>query len=196
MRAFVVLGSIARADRGVLLDDLPGTSGRLDVLARCIRAALCVSHGLRRDVRIYLVMLGGAVLRTVRIDGRDATFIRPDERALATLLLKTVGRAFGDDIRFVEQRAGIAVACGGLEAVLHDLGGLPLFVLEEGGHDIRGALVTDAAFFIGDHLGIGPEMRSALASAGASPLGVGPVSLHTDDVVTVLHNELDRRTRS
>jgi tRNA (pseudouridine54-N1)-methyltransferase len=192
MRAFVILGTTARGDPGVLLDDLPGTSGRLDVLARCIRAGLCVSHGIRRDARIYLVMLGGAAPRTVRIDGKHAKFIRPDERPLATLLLKTLGRVEGEEVRFVEQRPGIAVACAGLEAVLHDLAGVPLFVLEEGGPDIRGASVTDAAFFIGDHLGFDPVLREVLASAGARPLGVGPVSLHSDDVVTVLHNELDR----
>jgi tRNA (pseudouridine54-N1)-methyltransferase len=193
-RTFVIVGSTARADGGVLLDDLAGTSGRLDVLARCVRAALCVSHGIRRDVRIYLVMLGGAAPRTVRIDGERAKFIRPDERPLATLLLKTVARASGDDARFVEQRPGIAVACAGLEAVLRDLAGVPLFVLEEGGPDIREARVTPtpAAFFIGDHVGFDPVIRGALAAAGARPLGIGPVSLHSDDVVTVLHNELDR----
>jgi tRNA (pseudouridine54-N1)-methyltransferase len=194
MRAFVILGSTARADGGVLLDDLPGTSGRLDVLARCIRAALCVSHGIRRDVRIYLVMLGGATPRTVRIDGAHAKFIRPDERPLATLLLKTIRRVEGEDARFVEQRPGIAVACAGLEAVLHDLPDMPLFALEEGGPDIREARVTNAAFFIGGHVGFDPATRDALGSAGARPLGIGPVSVHSDDVVAVLHNELDRRS--
>jgi tRNA (pseudouridine54-N1)-methyltransferase len=192
MRAFVILGSTAHAEAGVLLDDLPGTSGRLDVLARCIRAALCISHGLRRDVRVYLVLLGGAAPRTVRIDGAHAKFIRPDERPLATLLLKTIGRAAGGDERFVEQRPGIAVACAGLDAVLRDLAGVPLFVLEEGGPDVREAQVTNAAFFIGDHVGVDSATREALAAAGARPLGIGPVSLHSDDVVTVLHNELDR----
>src|SRR5512144_2737672 len=104
MRAFVVVGRTAKADGSVRLDDLPGTSGRLDVLVRSIRAALCVSHGIRRDVRVYLVLLGGPAPRTVRIDGAQAKFIRPDERPLATLLLKTMGRVDREDPRFVEQR--------------------------------------------------------------------------------------------
>ncbi len=195
MRAFVILGSTAHAGGGVLLDDLPGTSGRLDVLTRCIRAALCVSHGLRRDVRVYLVLQGGAAQRTVRIDGTLAKFIRPDERPLATLLMKTLARVEAEDRRFVEQRQGIAVACAGLEAVLHDVHDLPLFVLEEGAPDFRESRVRDAAFFIGDHAGFDPEAREALASAGARPVSVGPVSLHSDDVVAVIHNELDRMSR-
>jgi tRNA (pseudouridine54-N1)-methyltransferase len=192
MRAFVILGSTAHAGGGVLLDDLPGTSGRLDVLTRCIRAALCVSHDLRRDVRVYLVLQGGAAPRTVRIDGAQARFIRPDERPLATLLMKTLARVEAEDLRFVEQRQGMAVACAGLEAVLHDVRDLPLFVLEEGAPDIRETRMRDAAFFIGDHAGFDPAAREALASAGARPVSIGPLSLHSDDVVTVLHNELDR----
>jgi tRNA (pseudouridine54-N1)-methyltransferase len=190
LRTFVVIGRTAHASSRVRLDDLPGTSGRLDVLARCLRAALCVSHGLRRDVRVYLVLLGDAP-RTIRVEGRDAKFIRPDERALATLLLKTIDRVVVEDPRFVEQRAGIAVACAGLEAVLADLGSPsgPLFLLEEGAPMHR---LGDGVFFVGDHTGVDPSARVALIAAGAQPVGVGPVSLHADDVVTVVHHELDR----
>jgi tRNA (pseudouridine54-N1)-methyltransferase len=192
MRSFVIVGRTARADGNVRLDDLPGTSGRLDVLARFVRAAFCISHGIRHGVRVYLVMLGGAAPRTVRIDGATAKFIRPDERPLATMLLKAIARVDREEPRFVEQRSGIAVACAGLDAVLDDVKGEPLFVLEEGAPDIREARVTDGAFVIGDHEGFDAETRAQLASAGARPLGVGRVSLHSDDVVTVLNHELDR----
>src|SRR5260370_886010 len=59
VRRFVVIGQQASASNDFSLDDLPGSSGRLDVLLRCVRAALLVSHGLRRDVVVYLVLLGG-----------------------------------------------------------------------------------------------------------------------------------------
>jgi tRNA (pseudouridine54-N1)-methyltransferase len=193
MRALVLLGSSAHAGDRVLLDDVPGTSGRLDVLARCVRAALCVSHGIRRDARVYLVLLGGEEPRTVRIDGAHVKFIRPDERQIAILLLKMVARTPHGDARFFEHRPGIAVACAGLEAVLDDLAGVPLFVLEEGAPDIRETRVTEGAFFLGDHTGFDPAARDALTKAGARPIGVGPVSLHSDDAIAVLHNELDRK---
>ena len=192
MRAFVIVGRTAKADPSVRLDDLPGTSGRLDVLVRSVRAALCVSHGIRRDVRVYLTMLGGDAPRTVRIDGASAQFIRPDERPLATLLLKALARVDAPDERFVEQKGGIAVACAGIEAVLADLGGAPLYVLEEGASDVRDAKIEDGVFVIGDQNGFDPDLRAQLGAAGAHPIGVGPVSLHTDDVITVLNNELDR----
>src|SRR4051812_20515215 len=163
MRAFVIVGRTARADESVRLDDLPGTSGRLDVLTRSVRAALCVSHGIRRDVRVYLILLGGAAPRTIRIDGASAKFIRPDERPLATLLIKTLARVDDESPRFIEQRPGIAVACAGLEAVLDDVHGEPLFVLEENGADVRDTRVTDGVFVIGDHTGFDDPTRAALA---------------------------------
>lgn len=196
MRRFVIIGRTAHAGEGVRLDDLPGTSGRLDVPVRCVRAALLVSHGLRRDVVVYLVLLGGDAPRTVRIDGATAKFIRPDERPLATLLKKTLARVDREDPAFAEVKPGIAVACAGLEAVFGDLAGATPFVLEEGAPDVRSIgpeLAGDAAFFIGDHLGFDASTRERLAAIGARPIGVGPVSLHSDDVVTLLSNEIDRR---
>jgi tRNA (pseudouridine54-N1)-methyltransferase len=196
VRRFVIIGRTAHASEGVLLDDLPGTSGRLDVLVRCVRAALLVSHGLRRDVIVYLVLLGFESPRTVRIDGRSAKFIRPDERPLATLLKKTLALVVSEAAAFAELKPGVAVACAGLEAVLGDLAGATPFVLEERGADVRAIgdeLAEDAVFFIGDHLGFDEETRARLAALGARPVSVGPVSLHSDDVVTVLSNEIDRR---
>src|SRR5450631_4946787 len=88
-RRIVVIGQLARGSADFLLDDLAGTSGRLDVLVRCIRAALLVSHGLRRDTTVYLVLFGvpGAP-KTLRFEGASARFIRPEERSLAILVQK------------------------------------------------------------------------------------------------------------
>lgn len=194
-RTFVILGRAARADAHVRLDDLAGTSGRLDVMARCIRAALCVSHGIRRDVVVHVVMMGGPRPVTVRVDGTQAKFIRPDERALATTLIKAVARHASEHEGFVEQRNGIAVAWGGLEVVIANARGA-YFVLEEGAADLRPAPREDAVFFIGDHLGFAPEARAQLAATGARAVSVGPVSLHSDDVVALVSNELDRVTSS
>ena len=49
-----------RARRRIFARGLaPATSGRLDILLRCLRASLLVSHGLREDTIIYLVLMGG-----------------------------------------------------------------------------------------------------------------------------------------
>jgi len=201
MRRFIVIGRKASASEEFLLDDLPGTSGRLDILLRCVRAALLTSHGLRRDAMIYLVLLGGPrAPRVLRIRGDAAKFIRPDERALATLAKKTLASRADEEAQgFVEIKTGIAIARGGLEEVLADAAGATLFLLDEGGCDLRTVepLAADAqadvAFFVGDHHGFDPATRARLDAAGARAVSIGPVPVHADDVVAIVSNELDRR---
>lgn len=75
------------------------------------------------------------------------------------------------------------------------MGDAKLWLLDERGDDLRdeGGIGGNDAFFLGDHVGIDGEARAALVRRGAKAVRVGPVSLHTDDVVSVVQNELDRR---
>ncbi len=194
MLRFVLIGQKATARPDFSLDDVPGTSGRLDVLLRCLRSALLVSHGLRNDTLVYLVLCAGGP-RTVRIDGRVASYLRPDERTMAgriRAMLATKAEGAGFDAA----RQGMAVADGGLEVVLADLGGgEALYVLEEGGADVRDEALdgVSGVFFVGDHLGFDPAIRERLRGAGARAISVGPVSVHADDAIAIVQNELDRR---
>jgi tRNA (pseudouridine54-N1)-methyltransferase len=200
MRSFVVIGQTATASPDFRLDDLPSSSGRLDVLLRCVRAALLFSHGLRSDVRVYLLLRGGPMApRVLRIDSNTARFVRPDERSLALLVQKTLASAPPElESSFVELRPGVALARGDLECVLEDLEGAALYVLQEQAPELRamtaapGAVAGSAAFFLGDHLGFADSDLARLEAAGATAISIGPVSLHTDDVIAVLSNELAR----
>lgn len=196
MRRFVVIGRRALASPDFSLDDLPSTSGRMDILLRCLRAALLVSHGLRRDTLVYLVLLGGPrAPRTLRVDGSAVRFVRPDERALANMVRKALAiPAEGEG--FVDVKPGIAIAEGGLESVLADLGEGTAYVLREHGRDLREGEIDARApiVFVGDDLDFDEAARARLEAFGASEIGVGPVSVHADDAVTIVHNELDRRS--
>jgi tRNA (pseudouridine54-N1)-methyltransferase len=197
VRRFVVIGQRALASADFLLDDLAGTSGRLDVLLRGLRAALMVSHGLREDTIVYLVLFGGPrAPRTIRVEGAAAQFLRPEERSLATLAKKVLAAA--DErkaIEFTLVRPGISVVDAGLAAVLADLGGATPYILEEGAADIRGAALdpANAVFFLGDHLGFDAGARDELAKIGAVSIGLGPMSVHVEDAIAIVSNELDRR---
>lgn len=193
-RRFVVIGQTATASGDFLLGDIPGTSGRLDVLLRCVRAALLVSHGLRRDAVIYLVLLGGdRAPRTLRLDGAGAKYLRPDERSLAVTLQKAL--RFEATSAFTEYKPGIALCAAGIDAVLDDLGDAALCVLDEGGEDLRacGPELTEYAWFLGDHRGFDPHSLARLRARGARFVSVGPVSVQADDVIALVSNELDRR---
>lgn len=196
MRRFVVIGRTATASPDFLLRDLPGTSGRLDVLLRCLRAALLVSHGIRKDTLVYLVLLGGPDSpRSLRIDGAATRYVRPDEYSLATTVKKALSvpvEASG----FVLARTGISVARGGLEVVLADLPPIASYVLDIDGADIRSASLDtrENVFFLGDHLGLDADARALIDGFGARALALGPISVHADDAIALVSNELDRRT--
>jgi len=198
MRAFIVVGSRSTADDQFSLDNLPSSSGRLDILLRCIRAALLTSHGLRTDTLLYLVLLGGpSAPRVLRIRGDAAVFLRPDERSLAVLVRRLLGSSCDRDREgFVDAKPGMALARGGLATALADRAGTRIYMLDEYGSDIRtqADLPTQAVTFVlGDHRGLTSDARTELAAIGARPLQIGPIAVHSDDAVAIVHNELDRR---
>jgi tRNA (pseudouridine54-N1)-methyltransferase len=195
MRRFVVIGQRARAAPDFSLSDIPSTSGRLDVLLRCLRAGLLVSHGVRRDTIVYLVLLGDPERpRIVRFDGPAAKYMRPDERSLASVVRKALATA-SEAGEFTRVREGIAVADGGLERLWSELEGSHCVLLEEGAPDLRQSALPggDLAFLIGDHIGVPDGVREALLARGGQLVSVGPISVHAEDVVTLVANELDRR---
>lgn len=211
---FVIVGQRATASEDFLLDDVPGTSGRLDVLLRCLRAALLCSHGLRRDVVVYLVLLGGQegasredelAPRTMRVDGASVRFLRPDERALAVLTRKVLATRGESRVDFTEIKPGVALVHDGFDAVLRDHARQErdgrtskVYVLDEGAADIRDVMKLTSEddsmlFVIGDHLGVPADVLAKLDAIGATRVSIGPISLHADDAVAVVHNEVDRQ---
>jgi tRNA (pseudouridine54-N1)-methyltransferase len=207
VRNFAIIGQKASSTEDFILDDLPGTSGRLDVLVRCLRAAMLSSHGIRRGVVVYFVLLGGPLApRIVRVDGAGVQFLRPDERSLAVRMKKVLASRADepptgtsvDPSAWFTVKPGFAVARGGFERVLADVDDATPYILDEDAPDIReapGLGTSHALFVIGDHLGVPEDVRAQLDAVGARRISIGPVSVHADDVVTLVTNELDRRLR-
>lgn len=194
-RRFVIVGQKARASPDFLLADIPSTSGRIDVLLRAARASLLFSHGVRRDTIAYLMLLGLPERpRVVRIDGEASRYLRPDERSLGATLKKALTLPPTSGV-FVAARNGLSIADGGLETIAPELASSALYLLEPGAPDIRACALpeSDATFVIGDHLGFPDALRAQLLVDGARPISVGPRALHSEDVIALVHNELDRR---
>lgn len=192
MRAFIVLGHRVPLTPDFSLNDLPGSAGRLDILCRCVTAAFCLSHGIRRDVMVYLVLQDQVV---VRLDGSRLKHLNPDERSTAALIQKALKvLAESRSERELESTPGIFIASGGLADVLERVQGLglPAYWLHERGAPIRQAqLSRDAAFVLSDHLEFLPEEEAILDKLPC--LSLGPLSLHADHCIVIVHNELDLR---
>ncbi len=193
MRAFVVLGHRVPLSPDFSLNDLPGSAGRLDILCRCVTAAFCLSHGIRRDVTVYLILQDQI---TVRMDGSRLKHLNPDERSTAALIQKALAAFWEGDRseREIESTPGIFVAAGGLARALQRIqnAGLTIFMLHERGAPLRQAqLSSDAAFVLSDHLEFLPQEEALLERFPR--LSVGPLSLHADHCIVIVHNELDLR---
>jgi tRNA (pseudouridine54-N1)-methyltransferase len=193
MRNFVIVGHKATTNPNFSLEDIPGTSGRLDILCRCVTAAFVISHGIRKDVCVYLVLLGGDVSKTIRLQGETLRHLNPDERTTAALLKKAL--AVPATLEWAMSTSGIFVRTGGLAQVLDDLKAARLIYLREDGADIRdlvpGALAEDAAFILGDHTGMTPEEETMISGAGAEVVSLGPTSLHADHCIVLINWFLD-----
>lgn len=62
--------------------------GRVDVLARCVNSALWVSHGIRKDTSVFIMLFPHNI--TVEVRGKDVQNLNPDERTIALYLQRTL----------------------------------------------------------------------------------------------------------
>ena len=194
MRRFVVLGHRAITSADFKLDDLSGSTGRLDILLRCVNSAFFISHDIRRDVEITLMLLGKPnPPKTVRIVGSEVKYLNPDERSTAALIRNALLQKPGGERR---TSPGIYVSERDYVEVLSNISKeSQMYYLKEDGTDIRDSeFGDDVTFVLGDDQDLTEEEEETLMSYEPRKLSLGPMSYHADHCVTIVNNELDRKT--
>ncbi|OGS57119.1 MAG: tRNA (pseudouridine(54)-N(1))-methyltransferase TrmY [Euryarchaeota archaeon RBG_19FT_COMBO_56_21] len=193
MRRFIVIGHRAITSADFKLDDLCGSTGRLDILLRCVNSAFFLSHGIRRDVEISLMLLGEPnPPKTIRINGSEVKYLNPDERSTAALIRNALLQK-GEGER--KCSPGIFVSERSYEEVLSNISKeSKVYYLKEDGDDIRKVpLAQDVTFVLGDDQDLTAVEEEILMRYEPKKLSLGPMSYHADHCVTVVNNELDRR---
>lgn len=188
MRQFVVLGHEAPLSPDFSLDDLTG-AGRVDVLCRCVNSAFCLSHAIREDVRVWLVLRDEF---TVRFDGSDLRNLNPDERSTAALVrgaLDAKDGAIGH--MAAESSPGVSIFRSGLAAVLDDLDGTVLALHEDGEPIVEVEPPEEPTFVLSDHRNFTAREAELLAERADARVRLGPERLHADHAITIAHNWLD-----
>jgi tRNA (pseudouridine54-N1)-methyltransferase len=191
MRQFVVLGHEAPLDADFSLDALPSEAGRLDILARCVTAALLRSHGIREDVRVHLVLQDEL---TVRFDGGDVRNLNPDERSTAALIRKALGEkdeAIGH--MAAEVSPGVSISRLGFAETLDEIagGGTVVQLHEDGDPVVDVEPPADPVFVLSDHRDFTDTETETLDERVDERVRLGPEPLHADHAITVAHNYLD-----
>lgn len=189
MRQFIVLGHDAPLSPDFSLSDLAGGAGRLDVLCRCVNSSLCLSHAIREDVRVWLVLQDEF---TVRFEGSALRNLHPDERSTAALIEKALDATDGAIGHMAaESSPGVFISRYGFEDVLDETEGT-VVALHEGGEPVAGVdPPTDPVFVLSDHRNFTDREMKLLAERADARIRIGPKRLHADHTITVAHNWLD-----
>ncbi|RJX42368.1 tRNA (pseudouridine(54)-N(1))-methyltransferase TrmY [Halonotius aquaticus] len=190
MRQFIVLGHDAPTTADFSLDNLSG-AGRLDVLCRCVGAAVFLSHGIRDDVRIHLVVSDEY---TLRFDSNTLRRLYPDERTIAARIRDALDQR-ADAIGHLpaEVSPGMELYRLGFEATLDDVAsdGTVVHLHAEGTPLPEASPPDDPVFVLSDHNDFTDREAELLAAQAEQRLRVGPETLHADQTITVAHNWLD-----
>jgi tRNA (pseudouridine54-N1)-methyltransferase len=191
MRQFVVIGHEAPTAPEFSLDDLAGAAGRLDVLCRCVTSAFFLSHDIREDVRVHLVLSDEY---TVTFEGSKLRRLNPDERSTAALVrnaLEERAEAIGHIP--VETSPGVSLTRRGFEATLSTVAdeGNIIQLHEDGRPAVEVDPPEDPVFVLSDHRDFAAEETDRLEAVTSRRLSLGPEPLHADHAITVAHNYLD-----
>jgi tRNA (pseudouridine54-N1)-methyltransferase len=191
MRQFIVLGHDAPTTADFSLDDLAGGAGRLDVLCRCVNSAFFVSHAIREDARVYLVLQDQV---TIRFEGSDLRHLNPDERSTAALIRNALDQrdeAIGHVA--VESSPGVHLSKRGFEPVLEEgaRGGTVVQLHEDGDPVVDVEPPEEPVFVLSDHHDFRDDEADLLAETADERVRLGADLLHADHAITVAHNYLD-----
>ena len=163
----------------------------MDLLLNAANAALLVSHDIRRDAEVILILLGPPDPPVaVRLEGARLQSYSPDIRTDAGLV-----RAALERVSRIEREAspGVFVSRRGLTEALEGINE-PVIQLREDGKDIREfELPRGIAFVLSDTMDLTAEEEATVSRKCIGVCRVGPRSIHTDHAIAIAHNELDRR---
>jgi len=155
------------------LKDLPGSSGRLDVVARCINAALWLSGDIRRNVVFHTVLHGGGQPVYIRIEGERLRKVSPDERSISLFLKKALERM--DSME--ETSPGIFACRKSFQEVVEENEDKEFYLLDEKGEPIDNIKFEGTPFFfLGDNRDLTEEEKKFLMERGAKAISLGSIS--------------------
>ena len=175
------------------MNDLTGSSGRFDVLARAVNAALFISHGVREDSVIFLHLMGGeGPSRRVVFDGSKLRGVRPDERSIVGQIKSVIREPVPPAGRMVEVSEGISHSGGGLGHTLDEWrrDGLQCYILDADGDSgftpLDGA---DIGFVISDDQPFSEKELAVMDGMGGISLGKDWLQGHS--CISILHHIMD-----
>ncbi len=182
MRTFILYARKARTDEKFSLEDLPGSGGRMDLVARFVSSALFLSHSVRTDTTVHVVLNGPPKPPvTVTFYGSEMRRVTVDERSIAIWLQKALEK-MGD------LGNGIVAEKKSFQQLVKLHAKNPIYILHEKGKPLfETKLEPEPVFIIGDHLGMPPKDEKFAQRYAKAKISLGVKSYLASSVVSVLN---------
>jgi tRNA (pseudouridine54-N1)-methyltransferase len=177
---------------GNLIGDNLMKAGRMDIVCNVIISAFFVSNAMRDDVKFHLIFDGSPYApRHLVLESNENLPI--SKKNVAGTIKKMLYKA-KDEEGLREICPGCSIEKKSFEKLIKELDaeGKDVLLLDGRGNDARDVdFDKKPVFIIGDHEGFPSDKKKFLKKI--DKISVGPRTLFASQVVTVLHNELDRR---
>ncbi len=128
--------------------------------------------------------------------GSEIRALNTDERSVAGLIRSSLKKEAKKG-EWTKSNSGVYVSKASFAAVLDEVteNGWSLIHLRESGTDIREFDFPEKpCFILGDNTDLDESEEKVLESHPYSKVCVGPRSYHADHCITIVNNELDRRS--
>ncbi len=182
--------SHAKTSPNINLKDLPGSAGRLDVLARCINSSFWLSYGIRKNVVFHTILHGEPNAPVyIRMEGDKLRKVAPDERSIAIFIGKALKKFEGEEI---ESTPGIFVSRKNFVELIEENKDKNFYLLDEEGEDIENVEIKNPFFILGDNLDLTDEEKEFLARHKAKRISIGKNSYLSSHCITILNWWMDR----
>ncbi|WXG42457.1 MAG: 16S rRNA (uracil(1498)-N(3))-methyltransferase [Candidatus Freyarchaeum deiterrae] len=192
---FILKASIAHTDNRFTIKDLPGTSGRMDLVCRCILSALLLSNTHRVDTVFYAVLEGPPrPTLVIEVNGGKIEELPRDELQVGLVLkdmLDPKKELFPPGFRLISK--------GFRELVEEQAIISKIYYLHQSGADFNKTFSEfqnvekpQLVFILGDHIGFSQNDIEYLKEKGIKPLSLGPKEYLGSHCIFLVHEKLDR----
>lgn len=168
-------------------------AGRMDIAINVLISTFFLSHDIRKDVKLHLIF-DGPPNPPVHILIEYHPDLQISKKDVAGLIKRILFKAPKEKGMVVNPAPGCFVEKKSFESLVEELDkeGKNVFLLDKKGEDIRKLKFKgNEVFVLGDQDGFPDSKRHILKRI--DKITVSPKMLFASQVVTIVHNEIDRQ---
>ncbi|MFH0808671.1 MAG: tRNA (pseudouridine(54)-N(1))-methyltransferase TrmY [archaeon] len=199
MREFIYYSQTGVTAGNLIGEDLM-KAGRIDIACQVVIQSLFISRAMRDDTKVHLILNGPPdspkhleICPTRNLEGAENK-IDISKKDVAGLIKRMLYKyRKGEKVEVgkgytVEKKSFVKL----MEEFVEDR--KEIYILDKRGEDIRDIeFGEDVVFVVGDHDGIPKNEMKWAKHIPFRKVSVGPKTLFASQVVTLVHNEVDRK---